>query len=262
MLFPRYMLSRHWSLLIGVGLVSVVSCSWVGSLSRSRVEDTLREASDFTAPKTVIFVTGKNVQVTLYDPEYPALKSLGWIDIRGPLKIDGLSAKGLDILLTDKGISESRSWKREETSNGVFWTMPIANRKLKEIIGIGPSENKKAEVEFSWSWIPNRAGEAIATAVDSLTKMRDAYIKEDERAYQEKLERAHVDTLVRLQADMFHQQRAQQEVRLFSLLARSKKIDQSKVFKAVVTFYRYDDGWHPSSKADEDLKQALKKSEK
>jgi hypothetical protein len=49
---------------------------------------------------------------------------------------------------------------------------------------------------------------------------------------------------------------------LFSKTSLDKKVDGSKVFNAVVPFYRYDDGWHPSSKVTEDLKNALRTSEK
>jgi hypothetical protein len=128
-------------------------------------------------------------------------------------------------------------------------------------MGIGPVENQRAEVEFSWSWDPNSVGEAISATVDFFSKAR-ADLEQNEQAYQEKLNRAHADPLTRLQADMFHRQHAEQEAQLFSIVARSKKIDRSKLFKAVVIFYHYDDGWHPSSKEGENLEQARLKSEK
>jgi hypothetical protein len=46
-------------------------------------------------------------------------------------------------------------------------------------------EDGKTEVEFSWSWLPNRTGMAIAAVVDSAIAERKAVVNRSEQAYLE-----------------------------------------------------------------------------
>lgn len=61
--------------------------------------------------------------------------------------------KGLDVSLTEAGRRESRNWRWEQHGDGDYWTIPIASRQLKQIIGFRALEDGKTEVEFIWSWL-------------------------------------------------------------------------------------------------------------
>jgi hypothetical protein len=62
--------------------------------------------------------------------------------------------------------------------------------------------------------------------------------------------------------DALHNQQVKLDDDVFAFTVRETKVDESKILKASVRFYQFDDGWHPSSKSGEDLKGALVKSEK
>jgi hypothetical protein len=100
----------------------------------------LRKAQDFNAPKKVFIEVGENLDIMTYEPEYPALKALGLIDIHGAPKMDG---------------------------------------NLRAL------EDGKTEVEFSWSWLPNKTGMAIAAVVDSAIAEREAAVNRSEQVYLE-----------------------------------------------------------------------------
>jgi hypothetical protein len=246
-------MSRNAAFSIAVLLASatLASCSRV-SLSRPRVAETLQKSSDFNQPRTVFIEAGKNLTIMTFEPEYPALKGLGLIDINGMPKIEENLMKGLDISLTEAGRRESRNWKREQHGESAYWTIPIANRQLKQIIGFRSLEEGKAEVEFAWSWLPNRTGAAIGVTVDSLTTEWEASMKRSEHEYADQFSHRRVSALERMQMDTLHMRLAEMDKYLFANAAAAKKVDGSRVFTTAVQFYRYDDGWHPSKKAGED----------
>lgn len=116
--------------------------------------------------------------------------------------------------------------------------------------------------DFAWSWQPNGAGKAIEAEVDSLTTEWEEYAKRSEQEYVDQFSRRRVGALLRMQMDTLHSRLVETDKFLFDKTALSKKVDGSKVFTAAVHLYRYDDGWHPSSKAGEGLKDALRVSGK
>jgi len=138
------------------------------------------------------------------EPEYPALKALGLVDISRTPKIEGNLMKGLDVSLTDAGRRESRGWKREQHGGVDYWTLPIARRQLKQIVGLRVLADGKAEAEFTWSWLPNRTGAVIGATVDSMTTEWEASVKRSEQGYLDQFNHRRVDPLLRMQMDTLH----------------------------------------------------------
>jgi len=91
---------------------------------------------------------------------------------------------------------------------------------------------------------------------------RESAVKRSDRVYAEQFNRVHVDPLRRLEMDRFRMQLLDADDKLFSRVAREKKVDGSKTYTSTVRFYQFDDGWYPSSKSGEDLKSVLQASEK
>ena len=64
--------------------------------------------------------------------------------------------KGLTVSLTEAGQRASRDWKAQQHGAVRYWIVPIASRQIRQVIGIRGLETGKAEVEFAWSWMPNK----------------------------------------------------------------------------------------------------------
>lgn len=110
--------------------------------------------------------------------------------------------------------------------------------------------------------LPNKTGTAIGTAVDSVTAEWEASAKRSEQEYLDQFNHHRVGPLLRMQMDTFHTHLVEVNKYLFANTTLAKKVDGSRVFTAAVQLYRYDNGWPLSSKAGEDLKSALRTSEK
>ena len=121
----------------------------------------------FAAKQTVTLHTGtiyaRPADVEHYQPLYTAFKSLGLIEmtavkIESPDKDPARSIDGTRVSLTEKGLSESKSWRQDGENT---WTIVIADRHLVEVVKIHKDEKTIHGIEFSWTWTPNKTGEAL-----------------------------------------------------------------------------------------------------
>jgi hypothetical protein len=177
---------------------AVAACSCKGNLSTSGAAATIRRAQAFNEPKTVFFQNGKDLTLYPFAPEYPALRTLGLIEILGAPKVDGVFFKGLEVALTSAGKRESTNWKREDSGRATSWTVPIARRQLREILGVRALPDGTSEVEFMWSWAPNAVGVAIGNEADAAAVFREESSKKAEQAYRDQFDHNPVDPLVRV----------------------------------------------------------------
>ena len=98
-----------------------------------------------------------------YQPQYAVFKALGLIELNS-VKIESSDAQTSHstdrtlVSLTEKGISESKKWKQNRENE---WEMPIAIREIVKIIKIHYDKEIPIGIEFSWTYIPNKMGEAL-----------------------------------------------------------------------------------------------------
>lgn len=98
-----------------------------------------------------------------YQPQYVTFRALGWIEISTSNleSSEPQTTRSTDktlIALTEKGKSESKSWKQIRENE---WEIAIATREIVEIIKIHFDKEIPVGIEFSWTYLPNKMGEAL-----------------------------------------------------------------------------------------------------
>jgi hypothetical protein len=121
----------------------------------------------FRAPWVTQLHTGeihaKRSDVEHYRPQYTVFKSLGLIELSDIKKesqdpqTSGFTERTL-VSLTEKGKSESKNWKQNRENE---WQVPVAARELVEIIKIHYDKDVPVGIEFFWTYVPNKMGEAL-----------------------------------------------------------------------------------------------------
>lgn len=239
----------------------LVFCACGRHLSRSRATARIQGSQEFDRPKTVSVRVGSALELGMFEPEYPALRSLGFITVGGSYHIDGIALKNVDVSLTPKGERESHHWEREGQGT-VYWKVPIGNRQFGEVTGIRELGGGKARVEFTWCWIPNKNGDALATSVDWSNRLKNEYVTQSQQDYERQFERAKVDRLMKMQLDLNRQQSVSNLAKLQAYWVNGKKLDKSRIFKSTLEFWLYDDGWRPAPNGEESLREALQTAER
>lgn len=129
---------------------------------------TLLKANEmFTIRQTVTLNIGtihaRLSEIEKYQPMYMTFKAMGLVELTS-VKVESRdkdpqkSTEGTRVSLTEKGINESKSWKQEGENS---WAIVIADRQLVEVLKIYKDEKTIFGVEFSWTWVPNKIGEAL-----------------------------------------------------------------------------------------------------
>ena len=136
-------------------------------MSNKEAENLLNSHEMFAAKQTVILNIGtihaRLAEVEKYQPIYTTFKAMGLVELTS-VKIESRdkdpskSTEGTRVSLTEKGFNESKSWKQERENS---WAIVIADRQLVEIIKIHRDEKTIHGIEFSWTWVPNKIGEAL-----------------------------------------------------------------------------------------------------
>ena len=96
-----------------------------------------------------------------YQPQFAAFKALGWIEMNPVKKPDAQGAETATktlIKLTEAGKNESKNWKQNKENE---WQMPMAIREVVEVIKIHYDKETPVGIEFSWTYTPNKVGEAL-----------------------------------------------------------------------------------------------------
>ena len=155
-------------------LFSINSAGWAqdkptvsNDLSQKAAEELLKAHEMFASTQTITIYTGTApasiAEFEKFQPTYPVLRDMGLIEMT-PVKVDApdkdpaKSIDGTQITLTQKGLDESRSWKKVRDNS---WNITVADRRLVEVIAVHRDEKTVQGIEFSWTWVPNRTGEAL-----------------------------------------------------------------------------------------------------
>jgi len=170
--------SRHHDLLAKLlsGLAFLMMCSLAAragslvydDLSTEEAARLLKSHEMFAALQTIKLNTGtiqaKLSDVERYQPKYVAFKSMGLVElatitIESPDKDSKKNTEATRVWLTERGIRESAAWMLEKENE---WVVAIADRRLVEVIKIHKDDEGRIHgIEFSWTWAPNKIGEAL-----------------------------------------------------------------------------------------------------
>lgn len=161
-------------LLSGVALLMICSlAARAGSLvsdemSTEEAASLLKSHEMFAALQTIKVNTGtiqaKLSDVERYQPQYVAFKSMGLVElsaitIESPDKDSKKNTEATRVRLTERGVRESAAWMQEKENE---WVVAIADRRLVEIIKIHKDDEGRIHgIEFSWTWAPNKIGDAL-----------------------------------------------------------------------------------------------------
>lgn len=128
----------------------------------------LKSHEMFAALQTIKLNTGtiqaKLSDVERYQPKYLAFKSMGLVElatitIESPDQDSKKNTEATRVSLTERGVKESAAWRQEKENE---WVVAIADRRLVEVLKIHKDgEGRIHGIEFSWTWAPNKIGEAL-----------------------------------------------------------------------------------------------------
>jgi hypothetical protein len=169
-------LKHHYlsaKLLLAFALLICLLAAPVGALASDEMstEDAarlLKSHEMFATLHTIKLNTG-TIQARLsdverYQPKYIAFKAMGLVElaaiiIESPDKDSRKNTEATRVSLTERGVKESATWKLEKENE---WIVTIADRQLVEIMKIHKDgEGRIHGIEFSWTWAPNKVGEAL-----------------------------------------------------------------------------------------------------
>jgi hypothetical protein len=135
------------------------------ALTMKAATDLVRSHDMFKDPMVMVLRTGEIPaeirEIEHYQPQYVAFKTMGWIELTAIKKADAQapdSATKTLITLTEKGRDESKNWKQTRENE---WQMPMAVKEVVEVIKIHYAGEIPAGIEFSWTYTPNKLGEAL-----------------------------------------------------------------------------------------------------
>jgi hypothetical protein len=137
------------------------------TLTEKEARSLLLSHEMFKTPRVITLRIGeiqaRRSDVERYQPHYPALKSLGLIDLtevkkEGADSPTSTATETTRVWLTDKGKNESKNWKQTRESE---WQVPVATPDIVKIIKIHDDHDRPVGIEFSWTTVPNSIGEAL-----------------------------------------------------------------------------------------------------
>lgn len=158
------------------GLALVMMCSLAtradslpsDEMSTEEAARLLKSHEMFAALQTIKLNTGtiqaKLSDVERYQPKYLAFKSMGLLELatvttESPDKDSKKNTEATRVWLTERGVKESAAWMQEKEDE---WVVAIADRRLVEVLKIHKDgEGRIHGIEFSWTWAPNKVGEAL-----------------------------------------------------------------------------------------------------
>jgi hypothetical protein len=249
-------IARLWSCAL---MLFLCSC---GNLSHSSATSLIEQVPEFNSPREASLDTG-SVILSLLDPIYPALQSMGLItvtDVHSDMPVAFPIAKAtVEVTAADADRQEWRQVRVETCC--VRWSVPLAKRSIIAIIGIREINSDTREVEFQWKWRLTRLGGAVVNQRPEIEKRHSALLDQlsKQRQAKEEYERSHRVLLP-----------GQDQNLSFALNAISEDyqrhfvqnlVDDSKDYRSVATVYRLDTGWQLGQQGLRNLLESLKKSE-
>jgi len=141
----------------------------------------------FQEPKTVRLATGTlpsgatTIGDLRADQVYRVMKDLDLIDIEpGP-------SQTIVVTLTERGQEASKQWEwqRSTETNGTrtwdVWQVPVASKKIVQMLKPASGVPGTATVEFVWKWEPNPLGEKLVMQIEPVRTSTS--FKKDERGW-------------------------------------------------------------------------------
>jgi hypothetical protein len=89
------------------------------------------------------------------DPHFRLLEKLGMV------KISNRKPASIVVNITAQGermVSSIPRWKKNKTSDGIQYVVPLAEREMVEIASVKMKGPNDAVVEYTWKWAPNELG--------------------------------------------------------------------------------------------------------
>jgi hypothetical protein len=157
------MLTLLWLLMVTVqGNGQVASTTVQEEMTLKTAAVLVRKHDMFKDPVLATLRTGEIPadikDVEHYQPQYVAFQSMGWIEMTS-VKPEGIGAASKTrVALSEKGRSESKTWKQNRENE---WQMPMATKEMLEVIKIHYNKDVPAGIEFFWTYMPNKLGEAL-----------------------------------------------------------------------------------------------------
>jgi len=140
----------------------LISCSPRDFLTRRLATDLISAADAFKTPQSYVLQTGVVSNQANASPEMLVLQQRGWISSTRVNCPPSLAPPPCwDILLSPSGVDTVRAVVSAEDSSKPAFAIPVARRELVSVTGIS-KEGSRADVDFTWRWIPlNEIGAAI-----------------------------------------------------------------------------------------------------
>lgn len=147
--------------LVGLSLV-LTACSPRDFLTRRLASDLISAAPSFKAAQQFLVQTGIVASNVYPSPEFLVLQHRGWINASNAACPAGIVPPPCwDLALTPSGVDAVRTLISAEDATKPSFSISIAKRELLGITGISKDGNR-ADVEFSWRWMPlNEVGAAL-----------------------------------------------------------------------------------------------------
>jgi hypothetical protein len=157
-------MQRYAASLVLLFCIVLMSCSSKG-LSRSKAE-TLIKSADFDQKaieadtQSIRFEASHNIHLSAdYSKTVGLIERAGWVTIniirQGPLR-----DYAADVILTPKGVEQSRSWKKIQGGE-YWWSIPTMQRDFVTVTGVTNPDPTTAVAEYQWRWIPTENGKLL-----------------------------------------------------------------------------------------------------
>jgi hypothetical protein len=137
-------------------------CSPRDFLTRRLAADLIGGSETFKAPQQFFLRTGVVSNKDYLSPEYLVIQRRGWITaVNVPCTANISPAPCWDVSLTPIGVETFHDLIPPEAASRQYFPVNTARRQLVTITGISKTENR-ADVDFTWKWVPmNEVGAAL-----------------------------------------------------------------------------------------------------
>lgn len=152
--------------ILNLFLVSTVCSSPLQELSEEEAVDMVRHHEMFDFPWTIRIYT-REIHLSIEEleqsqPYYSALKSLELIELSNPTEETSEGKKPRKdrtiVSLTEKGRLLSKEWQQPNENE---WLITAATREFVEFVKFHRDGETSARVEFFWTCVTNKIGDAI-----------------------------------------------------------------------------------------------------
>ena len=181
------MKTERWAASVVLAAIAVGCVTPLPLPSQEEAQKIIEATRWFQEPKTVRLATGElpsgamTIEDLRADQVYRVMKELDLIDIEpGPNQTT-------IVTLTERGQEASRQWEWQKSREGHgsrtwdAWQVPVAYKKILQMLKPASGVPGTAVVEFVWKWEPNPLGEKLVMQIDPVRTSTS--FKKDERGW-------------------------------------------------------------------------------